>query len=481
MQIPQKLTRLVRYAIHLFLWLFVLHVAINAAIESWSGVVFWTTFFVFLGIYVWLQVKEAGRRRCFDEHLNAEQLSVIVRLRQIVAAFEAHTPCDKRWKDILSRRRWMRTRLPDMPSMSEIGCVFKECEDAVGPFDINMHLAMSQLISASRAQSNLELERMMIERYILFIENTKGKEQENLVPMLARLGHLHFMERKFDESADQLTRALSLNERYQQEDSKARGLLSHAQVVIFKGLLAVAYTMTKNLDAAETTMCDLLPVLEEEQGVLSEGPMGAQSIRGSLISLYIQQGRKALLNSENHGSDDIVNRYLRDALALAVVHPAFYSHNLKNIGRLFIWAGRTSDGQMAFRLANRIFKAGKSSGSPQRNCLCDTHGGLHEVHGFRQCDACNTKLALNDRWFFCTTCADVDLCAECYPGIGKSKVREWEDVGGMPKTCLAHDFFEVTEDEREEQIPVHVWIEDVSRRLRAGVGYEHEDWAGRKE
>lgn len=365
--------------------------------------------------------------------------------------------------------------LPDKPSLSEIESVFKECEDALGPFNVYMHWAMNKLLAAARAQDDFDLERLVIERYIPFVEHKKSEEHVTLVRMLARLRHLHFIQKRHDESAEEVVRALNLDEQHKRRNPKIHGLLSQADVVFAKKLLVFTYTSTENLDAAEAALSDLLPVHEEEEGVLSEGPLGTQSIRGTLISVYIKQGRKALLESKDRGSVDVLNRYLRDALALIEVHSAFYSHNLKTIGRLFIWAGRTSDGLMAFRLANHIYEAGKKLGSPQRNCLCDTDGGLQEVHGFRQCDAFDRKIALNHRWFFCRTCADVDLCADCYAGVGQSKEREWEDICNISKTCLGHEFFEVRGDEREERIPVHVWIEDASRRLAAEIKYGDEE------
>ncbi|KAL1604876.1 hypothetical protein SLS60_004416 [Paraconiothyrium brasiliense] len=463
--VPPEIVRVGRYARALGGYVMlagILYVAVTGIFKSWIGAVVWTPYLVGFGWWLWREVKEEMRKKRFDAHLNAEQLTSILDLRRVVEDVEAHTERKRTWRAYFTRRYWSPPELPSKPSLAEIETAFKEGEDAVGPYDVNMHAAITSLLLASRMQKDMELERRMWEKYMLFFEQTKGKDHEVLIPGFARAGQLHFAAEQYERSAEELTRAVELQNYHQRKDPKCRLLINPSLLMCCRKMRAMAYFMAKNYEAAEPICIELLAETEKEEGMLNTEPLGTQMVRGMLIGVYVRQGWKALANPENVTSN-VPLRYLRDALNLVAVHPSFYAHNLKQVGRLFIWAGRITDGNMAFRLSNTVYEAGKRSGVPQRNCLCSTEEvakstGEVEKHDFKKCDACSGIITLGDRWFFCRTCADIDLCAACYASFGKSEDGEWEDVEKFPRKCLEHEFYEVREDEREDGVKVEQWM-----------------------
>jgi hypothetical protein len=205
--------------------------------------------------------------------------------------------------------------------------------------------------------------------------------------------------------------------------------------------------------------------------MLSTEPLSTQMVRSMLIGVHVRQGWKAVRNSDGGTPSSNVARYLRNAMSLVAVHPSFYAHNLKQIGRLFIWAGRISDGTTAFRISNAVYESGKQGGMPQRNCLCSKSPGEVEEHGLRSCNACSKQIELGDRWFFCRACVNVDLCAGCHAGLGRGEQCEWEGFEKFPSECIAHEFYQVSEDELEEWVSAEVWIAEMIRRLDAEMKY----------
>ncbi|KAK7192373.1 hypothetical protein DPSP01_004960 [Paraphaeosphaeria sporulosa] len=467
--LPPTIARAGRHARTLagaVIWLCVLYIAITNIFASWFGAVFWTPYLVLL---VWLcrrECKEIRRKRAFDAHLSVEQLAVVLDLRQIVEDVDAHTACKRSWTVYFTWQYWRPRELPPKPSLEEVESALQESEEAVGPYDINIGAALRKLLLASRVQQDMDLERKILERFVQFLEHTKGRDQQVLIQVLARAGQLHFAGEEYTRAAQELSRALDLHRQLELKDAKCRGLMTPYMFMFCKKMLAMAHTMAKDSEAAEALCAELLAELEQKEGMLNTEPLGTQMVRGMLISVYIRRGWKALNSTEGGNPTGTVSRYLRDALSLVAVHPAFYAHNLKQVGRLFIWAGRAGDGDTAFRLSNAIFESGIRSGTPQRNCLCSSTSEVEE-HGLRICNACSRQIALGDRWFFCRICVDTDLCAECYAGFGRRQDSEWEDVDKFPRECLAHEFYEVREDEREEEVSVQMWIAETVRRLDA--------------
>lgn len=451
------------------IWLCVLYFTITNIFSSWLGAVFWTPY---LALLVWLfrrEYREVKRRRTFDAHLSAEQLSVILELRQIVDDLDAHTIPKSTWSVYFTWQYWRPSELLPKPSLEEIKTALQDSEDAVGPYDINIRAALSKLLLISQAQKDMDLERVILEIHVRIIEHSKAREHESLIQFLARVGQLHFVEKDYARSAEELSRALDLNRQHQNNDPHCRSLMSHHQFMFCRKMLAMAYTMAKDSEAAEAICVELLAELEQEEGILNTAPLGTQLVRSMLINAYIRQGWKSLRIPEGDNTTGTVSRYLRDSLSLAAVHPSFHAHNLKQVGRLFIWAGRISQGNTAFRLSNTKYESGKQSGVPQRNCLCSP-GVEIEEHGLRKCNACSKTIGLGDRWFFCRICADTDLCAGCYAGLGRDEEGGREDVEKFPRECLAHEFYEVSEDEKEEEFLMQEWIAETVLSLNAELG-----------
>ncbi|KAJ4355490.1 uncharacterized protein N0V89_003506 [Didymosphaeria variabile] len=431
--------------------------------KGWLGAVNLIPYVIVFGWGFWREVKEEVRKKRFDAHLNAEQLTSILDLRRVVEDVEAHTERKRTWKNYSTRQYWRLSKLPSKPSLAEIETAFKESEEAVGPYDINVPAAFINLLEASRSQKDLDLERMMMEKYIHFFEHMMGNDNEILIPGLARAGQLHFAAGEYERSAEELTRAVELQNQHQRKDPNCRALMERSYFMCIRKTRAMAYFTAKDYEAAEPLCVELLTEAEQEEGMLNTEPWGTQMVRGMLIGVYVKRGWKALAVPEDVTSANVVLRYLRDALILVAVHPSFYAHNLKQVGSLFIRAGRIADGNMTFRLANTVHEAGKRSGVQQRNCLCSI--GEVEKHEFKRCDACSNTIGLGDRWFFCRTCADVDLCAECYVWFGKGKDDEWIDVGKFPRKCWEHEFYEVREDEKAEGVKVEQWMAEMIQVL----------------
>lgn len=445
--------------------------------KRWSKAEFWTSCFVGYGVYVSYGAK-AARRRFLNACLMAKQPAVL-ELRRVVADVEAHTTTPMNsWKGYFRRhRRWIRTSLPRKPAAAEVEMALKECEDAVGPSDVNMLRAVNQLLFDACAQKDLELQKPVLERYIPLLEQARGKDSEALIRPLARLGHLHFTEAEYETSAGELHRAVQLQNLHLKKNPRCKALINDIQFMFHRKLLGLAYTMAKDYDAAEAVLVELLPGLEATEVVLSPDPLGPQMVRGSLIRIFVMKGWKALNDVQDGGQ--VAIRYLRDALVLTAVHPSLLAHNIKSVGRLFIRAGRIEDGSMAFRLGNAAYEAGKRSGKPQRNCfLCTPGADEVETHGFRKCDGCSKKINLGDEWYFCRTCEDVDLCPECYAGPDKDAKCKREELENFPRNKLGHEFFEVRGDDMEENISAHVWLANVTRRLTVEL---KDDNMGREE
>lgn len=442
-------------------------VGLSGFFSGWLGAVVWTPWLVGMIRTFWVEAKEITRKRRFDAHLNFEQMCTILELRRIVEDVEAHTKLESNWKRYFAMRYWSRAELPTKPSLEEIESALKESEDSVGTFDINMQWAISALLIASRKQKDTHLERRMLELYIPQVDHAKGKNHETLITVLARAGQLHFADSKFETGAQELSRALDLQSLHKQQNPQSPFLMRHNLFMIVKEMLAMAYFTNNDLNKAETLLSELLPVLEQEQGTMSTQTLGTQLIRGLLIALYTKKGHKALKDDPQGNKISATTtflRYLRDALALTAVHPSFYTHNLKTVARLFIWSGRIEEGNTAFRLANTVHEAGLRTDMPQRSCLCSPTEQEVEKHGFRKCDACKRNIHIGERWFFCLSCDDGDLCEGCYEGGVKGDGCSKEGAGEDGGKCKGQ-FYEVRGDETEEGISVHVWIAGMVERL----------------
>jgi hypothetical protein len=391
---------------------------------------------------------------------TAEQRLAITGLERVVSAVEAQrnfTPGV--W--VPAGEPWYRAKTPSKPNLGEVAWAFREAEIAVGRFDSNIGAALVRLVNSSYRQQDWRLYEMVVRRYLGICEGTMGRRSVQLIEPLERLWKVCYWGKRFKEAAEIQARAIVLQERKllmsKNEDEKEM-----EKLLSMKRTLVAIYTLDKQWGATEELLRDALPAFEKKYGLTSSGPKGIQPIVLWLFHAYFQQGKKAVLEGgTGSDSDDSALRYLRDATAL-IEKMSSRAVALRDVGRLLVWMGRLSDGAMAFRLANTVIEPDEGK------ILCQRCGIKHE---HRMCDVCYEMIGVDKQWFFCRSCADVDLCRRCHSG----GVGEWEDLGRFPKECLEHEFFEVRSDEKEVEIKVEVWIREMCERVAMEIEHGIEE------
>jgi len=456
----QKIARALRWVSAAAVWAVIFYSLYNVTVASFKtvrGSVIWAVSLVALCVWALRKGYEVSVQRKLEEHLDAEKLVVVVRLRQMVWAFEAHKGVNT-WKDYLPfSSRW--TGRPPKPSLDELEAMFVECEDVVGPFDVNIRMSLDRLIAA--APKEIAFDERMSERYIQAVKHVRPKDSDRVISNLVFLGLLYYREKAHKKSAEMLDLALDLQNLHSATVTGSRARRSTEQVLAWQKLAAIGHMLANNHDTAENRLRNLLPVLEEKNGVLDMEDGGTQQLMTTLLWVYMRQGQKAIKEGKDSALDDKALRYLRDALTVVSKLSLSRASNLKALGRLFIWMGDVSDGETAFKLANAIFEPNGCEGKACNRC------GKNHGSAVAECNACAKEILVHDRWHFCMSCMDVDLCAECHAG-GVEK-REWENIEKFPRECAGHEFFEVRADEKEEGYSVDMWIGQVCKRLSAEI------------
>ncbi|CAI6336219.1 unnamed protein product [Periconia digitata] len=389
----------------------------------------------------------------YEGHLTADQLTLIVKLRQIVADTAAHTN---------SRRTQDRARLPEKPSLSDVQEIFQECEVAIGLLDRNVRWAINQLSTAAIAQNDHPLQIYMFGKLILAHEAKEGKDSDAVIWSHAQLGRLHFLGKDYEKATQSLESAMQIQEHYVQNGINSKRILKPEEFLLCRKTLAIAYVVSEQFDAAEILLLELIS-LEKARSAVPTETLGIEHLSSCLIGVYAKKIEKKAGRPSEEGSENIAIRYMCDALLVASELPSWYAFHLKALGRSFIFMGKSHDADMAFRLANTVQQDGDKIGIPQKR-ECST--GEDHTHSFRTCDVCSADIYHDDSWFFCKTCRDIDLCVQCYSNFAQYESRDWEGIEKFTKECIDHEFYEVRNDLREDGITIENWISDVCQRLK---------------